>query len=40
MKEIVLKKLNFSVHKAENGMIAFNKVRNFIENYNKVREKL
>ncbi len=29
--------MNFKVHKAENGQVAFNKVRNFIENYNKVR---
>ena len=37
MQEITLKRLNFNIHKAENGMLAFNKVRNFIENYNKVR---
>ena len=40
IKDMTLKKLNFTVHKAENGMIAFNKVRNFIENYNKVRVRL
>ena len=40
IKEMTLKKLNFTVHKAENGMMAFNKVRNFIENYNKVRVRL
>ena len=37
---MILKKLNFKVHKTENGLAAFNKVRNFIENYNKVRTKL
>jgi hypothetical protein len=37
MKAAILKKMNFKVHKAENGQVAFNKVRYFIENYNKVR---
>ncbi len=36
----LLKNLNFKVHKAENGQVAFNKVRYFIENYNKVRQRL
>ena len=30
--------MNFKVYKAENGQVAFNKVRYFIENYNKVRK--
>ena len=37
MMTIPLKKLNFKVHTAENGFLAFLKVRKFIEDYNKVR---
>ena len=37
---MLLKKMNFKVDKADNGLIAFNHVRKFIENYPSVREQL
>ncbi len=37
---MLLKKMNFKVDKADNGLIAFNYVRKLIEAYNSVREQL
>ena len=37
---MLLKKMNFKVDKADNGLIAFNHVRKFIETYTSVRENL